>query len=598
MTPPRATVSSFDTEKPEPPFAPALVEEMLRQLDRTVRAHQLYLHNNPTYLKAVENLRASFAPIWAETASISLHVSDTQFLWSGCVVREEQEKASDSLPWTFFKDGVRELTLTAGFEGAELEWLLDIIPKVRKAQDQDDDLLTLLWEQEFAFLTYRYVDVSNESGLPLDSNAADGRWPVTPGEEVEDLRQAIADARTEVAADAEQNGTPAQGSQSVVKDSPKPAGIVRMEDFDSTLYFLDAGEVEYLRDEAKREYAADHRATVLNALLDIFELQTAPLVRQEVSQNIETLTLHLLAGRRFQNVAQLLREVDVVLERARDLPVDIRQRFAQLPDRLSHPDALSQLLEAMDEAATLPSAEELEGLFLQLRPMALATVFAWIGQSTNAKLKPLLQRAAERLAVSNTGELTKLILHEAPAVPLEAIRRSGALKTAAAVPPLSKVLTDGDRELRLAAVAALVEIGTAGAVQGLERSLDDTDRDVRLGAIRALTAKSYRPALARVTTMVKSKEVRELADRTERVAVFELFGALCGDGGVPFLDEILNPKTGLFSRKEDPELRACAALALGRIGTPKAQQALQKSVGEKDIVVRTAVNRGMKGGAA
>src|ERR1019366_6500518 len=67
-------------------------------------------------------------------------------------------------------------------------------------------------------------------------------------------------------------------------------------------------------------------------------------------------------------------------------------------------------------------------------------------------------------------------------------------------------------------------------------------------------------------------------------------------GGRGF-DELLNPKSGLFSKKEDPELRACAAIALGRIGTARAQQALQKPMSEKEVVVRNAVNRALKGGA-
>ncbi|HWJ22016.1 MAG TPA: hypothetical protein VNS52_06655, partial [Gemmatimonadaceae bacterium] len=37
-----------------PPFPKALVEEMLRAFGRAARAHQLYLHNNPIYLKAVD----------------------------------------------------------------------------------------------------------------------------------------------------------------------------------------------------------------------------------------------------------------------------------------------------------------------------------------------------------------------------------------------------------------------------------------------------------------------------------------------------------------------------------------------------------------
>ena len=149
----------------------------------------------------------------------------------------------------------------------------------------------------------------------------------------------------------------------------------------------------------------------------------------------------------------------------------------------------------------------------------------------------------------------------------------------------------------IAAVTALVEIGTPGAMQALEKALEDVDRDVRVAAIKALALKAYKPALSKVTALVKANQIRE-ADRTERLAMFELYGALCGDGGVSWLDELLNPKGGLFSKKEDPELRACAAIALGKVATPKAQQALQKAMAEKDVIVRNAVNRALKGGAA
>jgi HEAT repeat protein len=215
----------------------------------------------------------------------------------------------------------------------------------------------------------------------------------------------------------------------------------------------------------------------------------------------------------------------------------------------------------------------------------------------NSKLRPLLEGAADRLAQSNTGDLVKLIASAETAVALEAARRAGALKTAAAVPALGKVLSEPHRDLRLAAVAALVEIGTPGAMQTLEKALDDPDRDVRVATIRALAQKAYKPALTKVTSLVKASQLRE-ADRTERLAAFELYGTLCGDGGVAWLDEVLNPKGGLFSKREDPELRACAAIALGHIGTVRSQHALQKAMSEKDVVVRNAVNRALKGAPA
>jgi hypothetical protein len=594
------TVPTEEPERPEPPFSPALVEELLRQLDKTVRAHQLYMHNNPTYLKSLDALRGSFAPIWSHADSLTLSVADLKFLWYGVAVHEQHERASDSLPWTLYKDGLRELTLTAGFEGPELDLLLDIIPRVRKAATHEDDLITLLWEQEFAHLTYRYVEVAADGGVPIDPSAEPGRWPVDPGEVVEDPRTIIEEARraAEAASAArgeETKGPPGAGdAEEEVKQ--RPSGIVKMDDFDSTLYFLDADEVAYLRSETEREYASDLRRTVLTGLLDVFELQTDKTVRLEVVHNLDALTLHLLAGRQFSNVAFLLREINAVLERAKELTPELRERLASLPDRLSDPASLSQLLEAMDEAVALPPREDLEELFAQLRASALGTVFGWLGSMQNAKLRPLLEAAAERLAQSNTGELVKLISSADGPVAMEAVKRAGALKTAAAVPSLGKVLSEPYRELRLAAVTALVEIGTPGAMQALEKALDDTDRDVRVAAIKALAQRAYKPALAKVTALVKANQIRE-ADRTERLSMFELYGTLCGDGGVAWLDEMLNPKGGLFSKKEDPEVRACAAIALGRIGTVRSQHALQKAMAEKDAVVRNAVNRALKGGA-
>lgn len=591
MTLNAANTSASGPESSAPPFDPVLVEEMLRSLDKTVRAYQLYMHNNPTYLRSLETLRSTFKPIWEHTEFLTLVVSDTQFTWNGVTVLNEAEKASDSLPWTLYKDGVREITLTPGFEGDELEQLLAIIPRVRKSAAHEDDLLTILWEQEFAFLTYRYVDVSSEPGLPLDTSAEAGRWPVTAGELVEDPRAVIEDARAE----QEEEGKPGGSASAELKNSP--SSIVSMEDFDSTLYFLDASEIAYLRTETEREYAMDMRQIVFNSLLDIFELQADLTVRKEVAQNIDALTLHLLAGRQFSTVAYLLREIGQVLERAKDLPPDVRARFEQLPDRLSEPQALSQLLQAMDEAETLPPQDELSQLFEQLRATALGTVFGWLTQITNPKLRPLLEIAAERLAQSNTAELVRLISSDDEHVAMEAVRRAGGLKTAAAVPALARVLGEPHRDLRLAAVTALVEIGTPGAMQSLEKALDDSGRDVRLAAVKALTLKAYKPALARATQLLKARELKDL-DRTERVAIFELFGSLCGDGGVPLLDELLNGKGGLFARKEDPDIRACAALALGKVGTQRAQTALQKAMGEKDVIVRTAVNRSLKGGSA
>jgi HEAT repeat protein len=175
----------------------------------------------------------------------------------------------------------------------------------------------------------------------------------------------------------------------------------------------------------------------------------------------------------------------------------------------------------------------------------------------------------------------------------QAMRRAGSLRTAAAVPALARLAADPDPAFRLHAVQALGEIASAGALQALERAVDDASRDVRVAAVRALGARGFKPALGRLEQAVRGRPVRE-ADLTEKVAFFEAYGALCGDAGVQLLDGVLNGRS-MLGRREDPELRACAALALGRVATAAALAALGRAAGEREVVVRNAVNRAMRG---
>ncbi|HEY7236704.1 MAG TPA: HEAT repeat domain-containing protein [Gemmatimonadaceae bacterium] len=549
----------------EAPFPPAPVEELLRLVVKAGRAHQLYLPNNPIYKGALDALRGGFAAIWAQTDELTLTFSETEILWYEHVVLSEPSKSSDSLPWLFFKDGVRELKLLKGFEDKEVMALLGVLQRARKATPDEDDLLTMLWEADFAFARYRYQD------LAMDPTA-----PVTDGAEAKKIDPQEVE----------------QATHSAVTES-QASGIVNISDFDTTLYFLDDHEIAYLHSEIDREYAEDLRSRVTSTLLDIFEQQSRTTIRAEILEILDSTLVNLLATGHFRGVAHLLREVQATIQRAPDLSAEHKQALGELSVRLSAPESLAQLLQSLDDTAELPPQAELMELFDQLRPIALGTVFSWLRRMHNPKVRPLLEAAAERLASLNTSELVRLILAEEREVALEAIRRAGALKTPATVQSLSKILSGPDVELRQMAVHALTDIGSPSALQALERGVEDDDREVRISTVRAFTARGYKLALPRIETAVKSKGIRD-ADLTEKMAFFEAFGALSGDDGIAYLDMVLNGK-GFLGRREDSELRACAAIALGRISSQKATEVLRKASSEKDVVVRNAVNRALRG---
>ena len=188
MTNPPNQLTSDEVETA--PIERERVEDLLRLFGKAARAHQLYLPNNPVYKSAHDALRAGLVPIWEQSDELVLSFTESEVKWQGVTVLEESTRGSDSLPWIFYKDGVRELRMIRGFEAEELDRLLDILQRVRKASPDEDDLLTLLWQGDFVCLRYRYVDLSQEASVPLaDGGEALAASHEDPRESVEEEHQ-------------------------------------------------------------------------------------------------------------------------------------------------------------------------------------------------------------------------------------------------------------------------------------------------------------------------------------------------------------------------------------------------------------------------
>ena len=76
-------------------------------------------------------------------------------------------------------------------------------------------------------------------------------------------------------------------------------------------------------------------------------------------------------------------------------------------------------------------------------------------------------------------------------------------------------------------------------------------------------------------------------------AFFQAYARTAGNEAVRLLDHLLNGK-GFLGRRESPEVRACAALALGKIDSSEAEEALEFALDQEDPVVSSAVNRALR----
>lgn len=556
----------------DPPIPFSEIQELFLALDKAARARRLYAENNPVYQGFITNLIAAFAKLWDRVPSLTVSVDEQSFRCFGRTFGVGE--ARDSLPFAFYKDGVRILTFLPGFED-ESERFLAVVNRARQMDQRSvDDLVTLLWEEEFTAFQYSYVDALAEG---FDIPEAPTR-PVFEGVELT-LVQEEAKGPGEV---EEQSPAVREGKASVVSS-------VTREDFEETLYFLEPEEMEYLRQEVEAEWVRDTKSGVLDALFDRLE-DPLPDRQLEVLRILSQLLPAYLGRGDLLSAARILEEINRAVSQGVLVSEDQRREASALIAALGDPQVLGQLIAAIEDGSIDPAAQEL-GVFLSnLGPEALPLLIRTSETTEAAALRRRLLTAIEGLGGENPRVLIGLIGSDDAPTSMGAARLAGQLGLADSAAHIAALFRRADAPGRRVAIESLVQIKSSISMTAALEALEDDDREVRIAAARGLATARYQPARPRLEELIQARSVRE-ADLTEQIAFFEAFGSVAGSENVKMLDRLLNGRRLLG--KQTPEIRACAAMALGRVGTGEAKQSLMEAAQDAHPMVRSAVGKAL-----
>jgi HEAT repeat protein len=254
---------------------------------------------------------------------------------------------------------------------------------------------------------------------------------------------------------------------------------------------------------------------------------------------------------------------------------------------------VDEIVRALEDGTVSPDAQALAELFRHLRPVALATLLKGAEETKLESIRNVLRRAVQGIATGNRDIVIRLITAPDVSVASGAIRLAGKMGITEASGALAKILDEGTVELRKVVLETAAEMPSSALAGALQRLLSDPDRELRVGAARVLGKLKYGPAAQELRRILEAKEFRQ-ADVTEKIAFFEAYGLLAGESAVGFLDKILNGR-GFLGKREPAELRAGAALGLGKARTASARSALDGARNEEDPIVRSAVSRALKG---
>lgn len=535
---------------------PNIPVDVVQRLINALQAGPVLERETAEYEQILADLRTLFAEAWEHVPSMYLTIRSDGIDFRGLLFSTPD---TETLAGLLYKDGLRSLKFSAGAEKDEIERLLGVIRRARVLTDDDvDDLVTILWKEDFEFISYELDQALSERSAITRPAAPDVAAAEVRGHVHEEVRK------------------------------PRPKGVVDLEAFDSTLYFLDKIEIENLKEDIHREYAQDLAENVLSMLLDVFELQGDAKTRMEVVATLEELLLYLLSTGDFRSVAFLLKEAHIAAARAKGVGANERRALEDLAAQISRPEALSQLLHALDGPGANAAEADLVLLFNQLRSEALGTMLKWVGRVQDDDTRSLFRAALDEMAGAHPSQVGRALNSKERAVIMGALEVVARLRLKEVGDDVASLAKHPDIGIRASVVRALAGISTPKSMRAMLAMLEDTDPDVRIAAMQSMSSRRYAGALPVLQKLVIARDLEE-KDLSEKRAIFEAYGVLGGAGCVVSLSSLLIGK-GFSRRHSDSDIRACAAMALGKIGGREARVVLNKAASDKDPLVRTAVS--------
>ncbi len=550
-----------------------------RQLARALRMFRLYRVDNPTVVSAQEAVATTLADLLAAHGTLQLRFSATEIrVGDEPVVRiapraagaDHVASVTDELPFLFYRDGVRRLTIQSGAPRSDVDSFVQILRSASTSQGGQDDLVTLLWQSNLSSLHLEAVPLeqtiyvsARAGGAAVSGEARKGQvfaWSPTGSEIRADLGQMAG----------------AQGlHRDTFDDWQLPLERVEVpEAYERLLPAVEAALPGFLQawDE---ENARGWTAQAPSFVRGLIAMDASEDMRRALARSVVTWlsgALERVAWDEAQDALGLLNELDP----------ERRLCNEELTSALAGIDAQA-VAERLDEGDALDHSR-LAGFVVALGAPAVGFCVDIMSRADKARARAATVTALCYLCPEQPEMLAPWLADPRWQVVRNVIFVLGLIGGPAVVPLLRTVSRHPEPRVRRQLVQTLGAVPPEERTPLLIEQLDSRDSQHLASTLNMLT-RDKAPEVARaILDCIESPDF-ESRDEASQRALFAALGDVAGDREVPALETLLH-KGNWFARRTFQ--RVATARALRRIGTPSAMAVLEAGVRARSEAVRSA----------
>jgi len=567
------------------------LRDLMRVLVRALKAKRMYPANNPLLARILGEAAIAMNETLEAVGDLHITVQQFDLLFLGQSIYNNTNK-KESLAFRFSRDGITELQFQEGLGPEELESFLTVMSHAMESSSLEDDLVTLLWEQEFSNISYAYLAIDDMSeGVDLAQLSEEARaelemsFPQDGADSTETVEESESVAWTE-----HHGWTEADGGSGHRADDWNELVPVKHVDTRCSNDFLHltSQEIEALAEEIHREHSRSLHDVVLEILTEVAEDEQKPEA--------------------FADLARALGDLLIVVLQEADLrsAVEIAATLKTLSASRGHdpqgflPGAADLVSQAVSALARHPEADPslLPEFLVHLGVRAIDPVCDLLVDVDLHSLHGHLVTALVELAKQDMAAIRARVDIAPPAAARYLVQVLAQVGRPEAEQALAAATSHPEARVRKEAITALAATGNPNTRPYLLRALDDDDPQVRTAALFAVresfgAASESRQLGERLLAVLGGPRFAEQSV-VERRAYFD---ALADVGGAVVL-ATLDAWVGLWRFGGGGELktrRELAAQALARIGSPEAQAILKRRARSLVPAVRKACKIALDG---
>ncbi len=562
------------------------LRDLWRILIRALKAKRMYPANNPILQRILAECSIAMNETLEALGDLHLTIQQFDLLFLGQSVYNNPSK-KESIAFRFAKDGITELVFQEGLPPDELENFLSVMARAMESGSLEDDLVTLLWEQEFSHISYAYLAIDDlqeqQGGLSQlgDEESMDTAWPEAPEESL--------DEATGVPWTEHQGWLPEDGgSGHRADDWNELVPVARVENRCSNDFLhLTSHEIEALAEEIHREHSRSLHDVVLEILTEVAEDEVKPEA--------------------FSDLARAFADLLVVVVQEADLrpAVEITATLKTLSASRGHdpgtfmPDTRDLTSQAVAALHRHPEADTslLPEFLVHLGPRTIDPICDLLIDVDQHLLHGVLQTALVELAKQDLAALRNRLENAPPHAARLLVQVLARVGTPEADQALTSATGHPEARVRKEAISALA-MSTHSVARGyFLRALDDDDPQVRAAALNALRdstgdASDARSLAERLLAVVSGPRFAEQSS-VERKAYFEALIALGG----PVVTATFSAWLGHWRLGGGGDVKArreLAAWALARMPDAASQSEFKKHAKSLIPAVRGACKKALE----